>query len=112
MMPLGYRANFITNGNCRFWYILIIGTLLVKITDENAKEAQVQKALNIGNWVSIGLTAIACYFSSIYVATMKMEFFWRRHISSMRVFMLRLLDLVGAVISSVTEYYTGLGQNQ
>jgi K(+)-stimulated pyrophosphate-energized sodium pump len=38
----------------------IIGTLLV--TDENAKEAQVQKALNIGNWVSIGLTAIACYF--------------------------------------------------
>jgi K(+)-stimulated pyrophosphate-energized sodium pump len=40
----------------------IIGTLLVKITDENAKEAQVQKALNIGNWVSIGLTAIACYF--------------------------------------------------
>jgi K(+)-stimulated pyrophosphate-energized sodium pump len=44
----------------------IIGTLLVKITDENAK-AQVQKALNIGNWVSIGLTAIVT-FSSIYVA--------------------------------------------
>jgi K(+)-stimulated pyrophosphate-energized sodium pump len=39
----------------------IIGTLLVKITDENAKEAQVQKTLNIGNWVSIGLTAIACF---------------------------------------------------
>jgi K(+)-stimulated pyrophosphate-energized sodium pump len=40
----------------------IIGTLLVKITDENAKEAQVQKSVKYGNWVSIGLTAIACYF--------------------------------------------------
>jgi K(+)-stimulated pyrophosphate-energized sodium pump len=30
--------------HCRFWYpFSIIGTLLVKITDENAKEAQVQK---------------------------------------------------------------------
>jgi K(+)-stimulated pyrophosphate-energized sodium pump len=39
----------------------IIGTLLVKITDENARSTST-KALNIGNWVSIGLTAIACYF--------------------------------------------------
>ncbi len=31
----------------------IIGTMLVKITSNDAKEAQVQKALNIGNWVSI-----------------------------------------------------------
>jgi hypothetical protein len=43
MMPLGYRG-FITNGNCGFGILFsIIGTLLVKITDENAKEAQVQK---------------------------------------------------------------------
>jgi K(+)-stimulated pyrophosphate-energized sodium pump len=40
----------------------IIGTMLVKITSDDAKEAQVQKALNIGNWVSIVLTAIACFF--------------------------------------------------
>ena len=40
----------------------IIGTMLVKITSDDAKEAQVQKALNIGNWVSIGLTAVACFF--------------------------------------------------
>ncbi|MFI0490424.1 sodium/proton-translocating pyrophosphatase, partial [Flavobacterium sp.] len=38
----------------------IIGTMVVKISDDNAKEPQVQKALNIGNWISIGLTAIAC----------------------------------------------------
>jgi K(+)-stimulated pyrophosphate-energized sodium pump len=58
----GVSGDFI-NGNAGFGILFsIIGTLLVKITDENAKEAQVQKALNIGNWVSIGLTAIACYF--------------------------------------------------
>ena len=92
----------------------IIGTMLVKITDDNAKEAQVQKALNIGNWVSIILTAIACFFLVQYMlpATMKMEFFGEglQDISSMRVFYATIIGLiVGGAISSVTEYYTGLG---
>ncbi|MFV8344002.1 sodium-translocating pyrophosphatase [Flavobacterium sp. XS2P39] len=92
----------------------IIGTMLVKITDDNAKEAQVQKALNIGNWVSIVLTAIACFFLVQYMLpeTMKMDFFGEgtKDISSMRVFYATIVGLVvGAVISSVTEYYTGLG---
>jgi K(+)-stimulated pyrophosphate-energized sodium pump len=92
----------------------IIGTMLVKISDDNAKEAQVQKALNIGNWVSIVLTAIACFFLVQWMlpATMKMEFFGEglQDISSMRVFYATLIGLVvGGAISSVTEYYTGLG---
>ncbi|UQD55939.1 sodium-translocating pyrophosphatase [Flavobacterium sp. K5-23] len=92
----------------------IIGTMLVKITDDNAKEAQVQKALNIGNWVSIGLTLVACYFLVQYMLpeTMKMDFFGEgsKDISSMRVFYATIVGLVvGASISSVTEYYTGLG---
>jgi K(+)-stimulated pyrophosphate-energized sodium pump len=92
----------------------IIGTMLVKITDDNAKEAQVQKALNIGNWVAIALTAVSCYFLVQYMlpTTMKMEFFGEgsQDISSMRVFYATIIGLVvGAVISSVTEYYTGLG---
>ncbi|WP_264552462.1 sodium-translocating pyrophosphatase [Flavobacterium sp. N2038] len=92
----------------------IIGTMLVKISDDNAKEAQVQKALNIGNWVSIGLTAIACYFlvQHMLPEVMTMEFFGEgsQQISSMRVFYATLVGLVvGGAISSVTEYYTGLG---
>ena len=92
----------------------IIGTLLVKITSNDAKEAQVQKALNIGNWVSIVLTAIACYFlvSWMLPTTMKMSFFGEglKEISSLRVFFATLVGLVvGGAISSVTEYYTGLG---
>ncbi|OXA92909.1 sodium-translocating pyrophosphatase [Flavobacterium hercynium] len=92
----------------------IIGTMLVKISDDNAKEAQVQKALNIGNWVSIVLTAIACFFLVQYMLpeTMQMSFFGEgaKAISSMRVFYATIVGLiVGGAISSVTEYYTGLG---
>lgn len=92
----------------------IIGTMLVKITDNEAKEKQVQGALNVGNWVSIVLTAIACYFLVLYMLpeTMKMDFFGEgsQEISSMRVFYATIIGLiVGGVISSVTEYYTGLG---
>ncbi len=92
----------------------IIGTMLVNIKDNNAKEAQVQTALNIGNWVSIALTAIACYIlvKLMLPETMKMSFFGEglQDISSMRVFYATLVGLfVGGVISSITEYYTGLG---
>jgi len=95
--------------------ISIIGTLLVKISSNDAKEAQVQGALNVGNWVSIALTAVACYFLVTWMLpqTMKMEFFGEglQDISAMRVFYATLVGLfVGAVISSVTEYYTGLGK--
>jgi hypothetical protein len=35
---------------------------LLVVTDENAKEAQAQKSVKYWKLVSIGLTAIACYF--------------------------------------------------
>ena len=92
----------------------IIGTMLVKISSNDAKEKQVQGALNLGNWISIGLTAIACYGLVTWMlpATMKMNFFGEgiKEISSLRVFFAAIVGLVvGGVISSVTEYYTGLG---
>ncbi len=92
----------------------IIGTMVVKISNDNAKENEVQKALNIGNWISILLTLIACYFLVDFMLpeTMKMSFYGEglKDISSMRVFYATIVGLaVGGVISSVTEYYTGLG---
>lgn len=95
--------------------ISIIGTMLVKIKSNEAKESQVMGALNLGNWVSIGLVAIACFVLCKWMLpeTMQMEFFGEglQDISSMRVFYATLVGLiVGAVISSVTEYYTGLGK--
>jgi len=100
--------------------ISIIGTLMVKISNQNAKEAEVQKALNIGNWVSIALVAVACFFLVRWMLpeTMTMRFFVGgaegyelTTISSMRVFYATLVGLgVGGLISAVTEYYTGLGK--
>ncbi|WP_298139316.1 sodium-translocating pyrophosphatase [Flavobacterium sp.] len=92
----------------------IIGTMLVKISSDDAKEKQVQGALNVGNWVSIVLTAIACFGLVKYMLPemMQMEFYGEglKEISSMRVFYATIVGLVvGGVISSVTEYYTGLG---
>ncbi|MFY7742009.1 MAG: sodium-translocating pyrophosphatase [Flavobacterium sp.] len=92
----------------------IIGTMMVKIKDNNAKEKEVQGALNLGNWVSIALTAVSCFVLVKYMLpeTMNMEFFGEglKEISSMRVFYATIVGLfVGGVISSVTEYYTGLG---
>ena len=95
--------------------ISIIGTLLVKINSNDAKEDQVMGALNRGNWVSIALVAISCFGLVTWMLpeTMQMNFFGEglQDISSMRVFYATLVGLVvGAVISSVTEYYTGLGK--
>jgi K(+)-stimulated pyrophosphate-energized sodium pump len=95
--------------------ISIIGTLFVKIKSNDAKEAQVMGALNIGNWTSIILVAIACFGLVTWMLpeTMQMNFFGEglQEISSMRVFYATLVGLfVGAVISSITEYYTGLGK--
>ena len=95
--------------------ISVIGTMLVKIKSNDAKEPQVMGALNIGNWVSIILVAISCYVLVKWMLpeTMNMSFFGEglQEISSMRVFYATLVGLVvGAGISSVTEYYTGLGK--
>jgi len=94
--------------------ISLIGTLLVNISSNDAKEADVQKALNIGNWASIGMVAVACYGLVTWMLpeTMQMDFFGEglQDISSMRVFYACLVGLVvGAGISAFTEYYTGLG---
>ena len=102
--------------------ISMIGSMLVKIKSNDAKEKEVMGALNVGNWVSIALVAVSCYVLVMWMLpeTMKMQFFGvkdangedlKTAISSFRVFGATIIGLiVGAVISSVTEYYTGLGK--
>ncbi len=94
----------------------ILGTFLVRIKDNSAKEPQVQKALDIGNWASIILTLIASYFLIDWMLpeTMQMRFFGEasaKMIPSMNVFYAACIGLaVGALISFVTAYYTSLGK--
>jgi len=93
----------------------IAGTWVIKINNDNAKEAEVQKALNMGNWGSILLTAIACFslIDLMLPATMQMSLFGEGfvEITSLRVFGAVLVGLfVGAAISYMTEHFTGLGK--
>ena len=94
----------------------IVGTFFIKIKSNDAKEADVQKALNIGNWVALGLTAIAGYFviDMMLPDVLQMKFFGEdgaRVIAKINIFYATLIGLaVGGLISFFTEYYTGLGK--
>ena len=93
----------------------IIGTFLIRIKDNSAKEEEVQRALNMGNWTSILLTAVGSYFMIKWLLpdTMSMKFFGEgiKEVTSNDVFGSVVVGLiVGALISYFTEYYTGLGK--
>lgn len=94
----------------------IVGTFFVRIKDNGGKEAQVQRALNTGNWVSILLTAVAAFavIKWMLPETMSMKFFGVNdyvEVTSIRVFGAVIVGLlVGGLISYFTEYYTGLGK--
>lgn len=93
----------------------IIGTFLVNIKNNDAKEPQVQKALDTGNWGAILITLIASWFLIKWMLpeTMSMKFFGEGYqdVSSLNVFLAACIGLaVGALISFVTAYYTSLGK--
>jgi len=85
----------------------IIGTFFVRVKSE---EGSVQGALNIGNWLSIILTAVASYFLVDYLMPQDM-IIRGENFTSINVFFAILTGLVvGAIMSVVTEYYTAMGK--
>ena len=89
----------------------IVGTFFVKIS-ENAPltTAVVQRALNMGNYGSMILTAIACYFLVNYILPETMtlrglEFTRNGVIGAIAVGL-----IVGTLMSIITEYYTAMGK--
>src|SRR5690606_29767710 len=93
----------------------ILGTFLVKIKDNSAKEPQMQKELDLGNWTAIILILIASWFFIDWMLpeTMQMKFFGEgyKSIPSINVFWSAGIGLaVGALSSVVTAYYTSLGK--
>ncbi|WP_370896254.1 sodium-translocating pyrophosphatase [Chryseobacterium gossypii] len=89
----------------------IIGTFFVRINDnEDSSTSSVQNALNLGNWGSIVITAIASYFLVTYLLPETMVL--RGHeFSKMGVFGSIMVGLVvGTLMSIITEYYTAMGK--
>ena len=85
----------------------IIGASFVRIKNETDS---VQNALNLGNWSSIVLTAIASYFVVDYLLpdTMSIRSY---EFDKMDVFFSIIVGLiVGALMSIITEYYTAMGK--
>ena len=85
----------------------IIGCSLVRISDD---KGNVQRALNIGNWASVIITTIACYFIVMWMLpasmTLRGETF-----TNTGVFLAILVgSFVGALMSIVTEFYTAMGK--
>ena len=89
----------------------IIGTWFVRISDSaGVSTSAVQRALNMGNWGSIILTAIASYFLVNWLLPESME---------LRGFVFTKMDVFGSIIvglvvgtlmSIITEYYTAMGK--
>jgi K(+)-stimulated pyrophosphate-energized sodium pump len=97
----------------------IVGASMVRIKKETDS---VQKALNIGNWTSIILTAIATYFVVQWMLP-DGEFHMSRdlangvlkvgssHFTKNGVYMAIIVGLVvGTLMSIITEYYTAMGK--
>jgi K(+)-stimulated pyrophosphate-energized sodium pump len=89
----------------------IIGMLFVRVKDEMGN---VQNALNLGNWSSIILTAVASFFIVNWMLPETMS--WTDsargiEVTRMGVFWAIMVGLVvGALMSIITEYYTAMGK--
>lgn len=89
----------------------IIATFFVRISDKAGLSTDaVQRALNMGNWGSIVLTAITCYFLVNFLLPETMTL---RGLEFTRdgVFYAIIVGLiVGTLMSIITEYYTAMGK--
>ena len=86
----------------------IVGTWFVTVKDE---KSNVQNALNLGNWMSMGLTVIASYFVVNWMLPEGTISLRGIEFTRTGVFGAILVGtVVGAIMSIVTEYYTAMGK--
>lgn len=90
----------------------IVGALMVKISDSAGLHTSVvQKALNLGNWGSIALTAIASYFLVMWIMPDDDMILRNYHFTQYGVYGAIIVGLVvGTLMSIITEYFTAMGK--
>jgi K(+)-stimulated pyrophosphate-energized sodium pump len=90
----------------------IVGTWFVRINDKaGIKTSVVQNALNMGNWGSIILTAVASYFLCDFILPDGNLYLRGFDFTKMDVFGAIIVGLVvGTLMSVITEYYTAMGK--
>lgn len=89
----------------------IVGTLFVRVSDSaGINTANVQRALNMGNWGSIVLTALACIGLVYYILPETMTL---RNAEFTKWGVLGAIAVglaVGTLMSIITEYFTAMGK--
>lgn len=85
----------------------IIGASLVKISSE---QGNVQRALNVGNWTSIILTAIASFFAVSWLLPDSMSIRGFEFTKTDTFLSIVVGLIVGALMSIITEYYTAMSK--
>lgn len=89
----------------------IVGTLFVKVSDNAGISTNaVQKALNMGNWGSIVLTAFACVGLVYYILPETMELRGQEFTKWGVLGAIAVGLVVGTLMSIITEYYTAMGK--
>ncbi|MBK7440953.1 MAG: sodium-translocating pyrophosphatase [Chitinophagales bacterium] len=86
----------------------IVGTWFVRIKEGGS----VQGALNLGNWLSIAITAVGSYFIAKWILPEQMTMIKTGEIITMNGVYAAIITglVVGALISYFTEYYTSMGK--
>lgn len=85
----------------------IIGFTLVRISDD---KGNVQKALNLGNWTSVIITTVACYFIVMWMMPAQMTLRGATFTNTGVFLAILVGSIVGALMSIVTEFYTAMGK--
>lgn len=89
----------------------IVGTWMVRVSDNaGISTDNVQKALNMGNWGSIILTAIACVGLVYFILPETMELRGAMFTKWGVLGAIAVGLVVGALMSIITEYYTAMGK--
>lgn len=97
----------------------ILSSYFVRVNDSaKADTNTVQRALNTGNWASILMSLVAAFFfikmclpAEMSISVFNEGQFGTATTTAMNVFWATLIGMfVGAAISYITEFYTGLGK--
>lgn len=89
----------------------IIATFFVRVSDTaGINTGNVQRALNMGNWGSIILTALACIGLVKYILPETMELRGSTFTNNGVLGAIAVGLTVGALMSAITEYYTAMGK--
>ena len=86
----------------------IVGTWFVRIKEGGS----VQGALNLGNWLSIAITAVGAYFIAKWILPEQMTMIKTGEIITLNGVYAAIITglVVGALISYFTEFYTSMGK--